>query len=65
MQVEAVAESVEIPEVADGKSLHLGSQAGRLEPLLGSEDRTVLPTDFEEERRNEGKDSNKKPKGGA
>lgn len=47
MWLEAAAEAVEIPEAADGKYLYLGSRAGRLGPQLGSEDHTVLPTDFE------------------
>lgn len=47
MWLEPAAEAVETPEAADGKHLYLGSQAGRLEPPLGSEDHTVLPTDFE------------------
>jgi len=46
MWFEAVAEAVETPEAADGKYLYLGSRAGRLEPQLGSEDHTVLPTVF-------------------
>jgi hypothetical protein len=60
MRPEAAAEAVETPEAVDGKNLHLGNQAGKLEPPLGSEDRTVLPTDFQKEGRNEGTDSNKK-----
>lgn len=42
---------METPAAAAGEGLFLGSQAGRRGPLKGSEGRTVLPTDFEEEAR--------------
>jgi hypothetical protein len=53
MRLEAAAEAVETPEDADEDSLYLGSQAGRREPLLGSEDHTVPPTVFEKEGKKE------------
>jgi hypothetical protein len=53
----AVAEA---PAAVDGEGLFLGSQAGRQEPLLGSEGHTVLPT--EEGSRN--RDREKKQKEG-
>lgn len=45
------ADAVETPAAAAGEGLFLGSQAGRQEPLQGSEGHTVLPTDLEEEAR--------------